>query len=94
MPVGGKYESCCVVVRNMQRCVYAVPSPSIFPPSTLSELEQLESSEQPNDKATFKAKIQVRIILCQISLGRDLDSCLLLLLLYECVRSAMNSSML
>lgn len=58
VPVGGKYESCCVVVRNMQRCVYAVPSPSTFPPSTLSELEQLKPSEQPDGKATLKAKIQ------------------------------------
>lgn len=77
MPVGGKYESCCVVVRNMQRSVYAVPSPSIFPPSTLSELEQLESSEQPDDKETLKAKIQVRITLRQLSRRCDLDSCFL-----------------
>ncbi|KAG0614550.1 hypothetical protein M758_6G185500 [Ceratodon purpureus] len=58
VPVGGRYESCCVVVRNMQRCVYAVPNPSVFPPNTIAELEQLVSSDQPEEKAMFRVKLQ------------------------------------
>lgn len=58
VPVGGKYESCCVVVRNMQRCVYVVPTPSIFPSNSIAELGQLASSDQPAEKIAFKAKLQ------------------------------------
>lgn len=57
--MGGKYESCCVVVRNMQRCVFAVPAPSVFPPNDLAEFERLASA----DKAAFNVKLQVAAFL-------------------------------
>jgi len=34
------YASCCVVVQNMQRCLFAVPTPSVFPDKVIAELEQ------------------------------------------------------
>ncbi|CAL9242710.1 unnamed protein product [Arabidopsis halleri] len=34
------YKSCCVVVKNIQRCVYAIPNDSIFPSHELMTLEQ------------------------------------------------------
>ena len=83
MPVGGKYESCCVVVRNMQRCLYAVPSPSVFPPNTIAELEQLVSSDQPGDKGTFRVKLQVRIISTPNFMKTS--SGLLIIIAYSCM---------
>ncbi|CAN4079674.1 unnamed protein product [Withania somnifera] len=37
---GGTYHSCCIVVKNMQRCVYAVPNGSIFCTDTISKLSR------------------------------------------------------
>ncbi|KAG0453481.1 hypothetical protein HPP92_024785 [Vanilla planifolia] len=37
---GGAYHSCCVVVKNMQRCVYAIPENSVFRSSKMAELER------------------------------------------------------
>nr|GMD56805.1 DNA polymerase alpha catalytic subunit [Ipomoea batatas] len=36
---GGRYHSCCVIVRNMQRCVYAIPSSTLFPKDAILKLE-------------------------------------------------------
>ncbi|KAK4393287.1 DNA polymerase alpha catalytic subunit [Sesamum angolense] len=37
---GGTYHSCCVVVKNMQRCVYAIPMVSFMHNDTITELEK------------------------------------------------------
>ncbi|XP_049382025.1 DNA polymerase alpha catalytic subunit [Solanum stenotomum] len=37
---GGTYHSCCIVVKNMQRCVYAVPNGSVFCGDTISKLSR------------------------------------------------------
>ncbi|GFP88223.1 DNA polymerase alpha catalytic subunit [Phtheirospermum japonicum] len=37
---GGTYHSCCVVVKNMQRCVYAIPTVSFMSNDTIPELEK------------------------------------------------------
>ncbi|KAK4416185.1 DNA polymerase alpha catalytic subunit [Sesamum alatum] len=37
---GGTYHSCCVVVKNMQRCVYAIPTVSFMHNDTISKLEK------------------------------------------------------
>ncbi|KAG8373805.1 hypothetical protein BUALT_Bualt11G0063300 [Buddleja alternifolia] len=37
---GGTYHSCCVVVKNMQRCVYAIPTVSLVHNETITELEK------------------------------------------------------
>ncbi|KAM0855535.1 hypothetical protein ACQ4PT_049707 [Festuca glaucescens] len=39
--VDGKgFHSCCVVVKNMQRCIYAIPSSSVFPRDNISRTEK------------------------------------------------------
>ncbi|XP_033139889.1 DNA polymerase alpha catalytic subunit-like [Brassica rapa] len=38
--MGDTYKSCCVVVKNIQRCVYAIPNGSIFPSHELFMLQQ------------------------------------------------------
>ncbi|XP_024534663.1 DNA polymerase alpha catalytic subunit [Selaginella moellendorffii] len=43
---GGKYVSCCVAVRNIQRCVFAVPGPSVFPDGLVNTLEQEATSSE------------------------------------------------
>ncbi|KAK8938032.1 DNA polymerase alpha catalytic subunit [Platanthera guangdongensis] len=37
---GGTYHSCCVVVKNMQRCVYVIPEGSVFPSKEVAEVER------------------------------------------------------
>ncbi|KAF5183787.1 Dna polymerase alpha catalytic subunit [Thalictrum thalictroides] len=37
---GNTYHSCCAVVRNMQRCVYAFPRKSVFPNDVIMDLER------------------------------------------------------
>lgn len=64
----------------MQRCVYAVPSPSTFPPNTMAELEQLVSSDQPDDKANFRVKLQV----CIISTPNFTKTCFVLKIIITC----------
>ncbi|KAK9061861.1 hypothetical protein SSX86_019045 [Deinandra increscens subsp. villosa] len=47
---GNTYHSCCVVVKNMQRCMYAIPSGPIFEESVILKLE--ESKISPVDFLT------------------------------------------
>lgn len=37
---GAAYHSCCVVVKNMQRCIYAIPAVSFRHDDTITELEK------------------------------------------------------
>ncbi|KAH6838068.1 DNA-directed DNA polymerase [Perilla frutescens var. hirtella] len=37
---GGTYHSCCAVVQNMQRCVYAIPTVSFIHSDRITELEK------------------------------------------------------
>uniref|UniRef100_A0A803KXY4 DNA polymerase n=1 Tax=Chenopodium quinoa TaxID=63459 RepID=A0A803KXY4_CHEQI len=37
---GNAYHSCCVVVKNMQRCLYAIPSASVFHNEEVMKLEK------------------------------------------------------
>ncbi|KAK9163384.1 hypothetical protein Syun_004286 [Stephania yunnanensis] len=54
---GATYQSCCVVVKNMQRCVYAIPNGSIFINDVIMEMERevLETRVSP---AVFRTKLQ------------------------------------
>ncbi|XP_058109892.1 DNA polymerase alpha catalytic subunit [Magnolia sinica] len=54
---GSAYHSCCVVVKNMQRCVYALPNSSVFPNDAIMELEtnRMDSRFSPAD---FQKKLQ------------------------------------
>ncbi|KAL6007618.1 hypothetical protein ACLOJK_033117 [Asimina triloba] len=49
---GSAYLSCCLVVRNMQRCVYAIPNDSVFPKDKTMELENdaTDSQISPTDR--------------------------------------------
>ncbi|KAL5099247.1 hypothetical protein RYX36_003574 [Vicia faba] len=53
---GNSYQSCCVVVKNMQRCVYAIPST----PLRSTEMIQLEKYVQESKitPADFRKKLQ------------------------------------
>ncbi|CAE6229466.1 unnamed protein product [Arabidopsis arenosa] len=50
------YKSCCVVVKNIQRCVYAIPNDSIFPSHELITLEQ-EVKESRLSPESFRGKL-------------------------------------
>ncbi|XP_020584003.1 LOW QUALITY PROTEIN: DNA polymerase alpha catalytic subunit [Phalaenopsis equestris] len=36
----GTYHSCCVVVKNMQRCLYVIPRSSVFPNDKVADIER------------------------------------------------------
>ncbi|XP_020888004.1 DNA polymerase alpha catalytic subunit isoform X2 [Arabidopsis lyrata subsp. lyrata] len=50
------YKSCCAVVKNIQRCVYAIPNDSIFPSHELMTLEQ-EVKESRLSPESFRGKL-------------------------------------
>ncbi|CAM6094457.1 unnamed protein product [Calypogeia fissa] len=50
--------SCCVVVRNLQRCIFAVPSPEVFSDNSLAELEEAAKSGGDTEKWALKSKLQ------------------------------------
>ncbi|EOA12793.1 hypothetical protein CARUB_v10025741mg [Capsella rubella] len=54
--IGDTYKSCCVVVKNIQRCVYAIPNDSIFPSHELMTLEQ-EVKESRLSPESFRGKL-------------------------------------
>lgn len=56
--VGNSYQSCCVVVKNMQRCVYAIPNGSVFQNDTVTKLEK-EVEESKISLTAFRSKLQV-----------------------------------
>ncbi|KAG7552309.1 DNA-directed DNA polymerase family B multifunctional domain [Arabidopsis thaliana x Arabidopsis arenosa] len=53
---GDTYKSCCAVVKNIQRCVYAIPNDSIFPSHELMTLEQ-EVKESRISPESFRGKL-------------------------------------
>ncbi|GLU20032.1 hypothetical protein SLE2022_362500 [Rubroshorea leprosula] len=55
--VGSAYQSCCVVVKNMQRCVYAIPDNAIFHNEEMLKLEK-EAEESQISPSDFKRKLQ------------------------------------
>ncbi|XP_050380225.1 DNA polymerase alpha catalytic subunit isoform X2 [Argentina anserina] len=54
--VGTSYQSCCAVVKSMQRCVYAIPNSPLLPTDELMKLEKdvEESRISPTD---FRKKL-------------------------------------
>lgn len=65
--IGSIYVSCCVLVRDMQRCVYAVPSPSVFPSSLLEGYQQECHMKDPGKQVEFRKRLQVYIHAINIS---------------------------
>lgn len=55
---GTAYHSCCVVVKNMQRCVYAIANKSSFNADELMKLEK-DAEESRISPADFLKKLQV-----------------------------------
>lgn len=60
---GDAYFSCCVVVKNMQRCVYAIPNGSLFHSNEVIELEQ-DAEKSRISSETFHTKLHVSIHFC------------------------------
>ncbi|EEF38804.1 DNA polymerase alpha catalytic subunit [Ricinus communis] len=54
---GNTYHSCCMVVKNMQRCVYAIPNGSIFHTEDMIRLEK-DVEESRISPAEFRKKLQ------------------------------------
>lgn len=55
------YVSCCCVVRNIQRCIYAVPQENIFQDSILPELEEKVNQGDEKAKLELMKKLQVQM---------------------------------
>ncbi|KAK9284464.1 hypothetical protein L1049_023637 [Liquidambar formosana] len=54
---GSTYHSCCVVVKNMQRCVYAIPNGSVFHNDMIMKLEK-DAEESRISPTAFHTKLQ------------------------------------
>ncbi|GMN30176.1 hypothetical protein TIFTF001_002720 [Ficus carica] len=54
---GSAYHSCCVVVKNMQRCVYAIPNRSVFDVDEMVKLEK-DAEESRISPVDFRKKLQ------------------------------------
>ncbi|KAK8587035.1 hypothetical protein V6N12_021551 [Hibiscus sabdariffa] len=54
--VGSGYQSCCVVVKNIQRCVYAIPDDSIFHSDEVVKVEK-DAEESKISLSSFRAKL-------------------------------------
>ncbi|CAL5369484.1 unnamed protein product [Camellia sinensis] len=54
---GSTYSSCCVIVKNMQRCVYAIPNASLFHNEIIMKLEK-DAEESRISPTAFRAKLQ------------------------------------
>ncbi|KAG6424697.1 hypothetical protein SASPL_115117 [Salvia splendens] len=58
---GGTYHSCCAVVRNMQRCVYAVPFVSLIHKDEIIEREkEVEESRKSTEKDLEESQAALR----------------------------------
>lgn len=57
---GNSYQSCCVVVKNMQRCVYAIPSRPLHLTDEMMELEK-DVEESRISRTDFHRKLQVSL---------------------------------
>ncbi|KAL5715404.1 DNA-directed DNA polymerase [Ranunculus cassubicifolius] len=54
---GNTYSSCCIVVRNMQRCVYVIPTNSVFHDPVIADLER-QVEEKQISKMDFRTSLQ------------------------------------
>eukprot|EP00897_Mesotaenium_endlicherianum_P001393 jgi/Mesen1/1281/ME000013S00772 len=64
VPLEGQFVSCCVVVRNMQRCIYAVPSRSdVFDDD---ELQLLEAAVAAGTRKFVEVKKRLHVLLADM----------------------------
>ncbi|KAH9711929.1 DNA polymerase alpha catalytic subunit [Citrus sinensis] len=54
---GSTHHSCCVVIKNMQRCVYAIPNGSLFQTDEIMKLEK-DAEESRISPMAFRKKLQ------------------------------------
>ncbi|KDP31949.1 hypothetical protein JCGZ_12410 [Jatropha curcas] len=54
---GNAYHSCCVIVKNMQRCVYAIPNGTIFHTNEMIKLKK-DAEESRISPTEFRKKLQ------------------------------------
>ncbi|KAJ1702657.1 hypothetical protein LUZ63_002436 [Rhynchospora breviuscula] len=55
---GNSFQSCCVVVKNLQRCVYAVPSSTIFPGEAIEDLKRKHAESGGDSSPSFRAVLR------------------------------------
>lgn len=55
---GSGYQSCCIIVKNMQRCVYAIPKDSVFDSINLAGRNSPKSQKS---EATLRETLQVNL---------------------------------
>lgn len=63
--MGNTYQSCCVVVKNMQRCIYAIPNGSMFQNDTVTKLER-DVEESKISPTTFRTKLHVIFLILSL----------------------------
>ncbi|KAL3525683.1 hypothetical protein ACH5RR_014055 [Cinchona calisaya] len=68
---GNTYHSCCVVVKNMQRCVYAIPNASVFHSDTLIKLET-DAEESRISSTEFRTQLHEMASGLKIELSNQL----------------------
>ncbi|XP_040361678.1 DNA polymerase alpha catalytic subunit-like [Rosa chinensis] len=54
--VGSSYQSCCAVVKNMQRCVYAIPDSPLFQIDEMMKLEK-DAEDSRISPTDFRKKL-------------------------------------
>lgn len=59
---GGTYQSCCVVVKNMQRCVFAIPNVSVFQEDKIMKIEK-DVLESRLSSTAFYTELHVNFFL-------------------------------
>ncbi|KAL9263704.1 DNA polymerase alpha catalytic subunit-like protein [Drosera capensis] len=55
--VGNTFHSCCVIVKNMQRCVYAIPNDSVFRSEEVMKIEE-DLAQSKISADDFHVKLQ------------------------------------
>lgn len=56
--MGSSYASCCVVVKNIERCIYAIPNEQVFQNNAIAELERNVGDSQLSE-TDFRTRLQV-----------------------------------
>ncbi|KAI8543706.1 hypothetical protein RHMOL_Rhmol08G0239600 [Rhododendron molle] len=68
---GSTYSSCCVIVKNMQRCVFAIPNGSLFQHDIIMKLEK-DVEESLISSTCFRTKLQEMASGLKIEIAKQL----------------------
>ncbi|KAM5577509.1 DNA polymerase alpha catalytic subunit [Rosa sericea] len=69
--VGSSYQSCCAVVKNMQRCVYAIPDSPLFQTDEMMKLEK-DAEDSRISPTDFRKKLHDAASELKIELAKKL----------------------